>query len=188
MKKFLMILVMVCGAGMYSHAQVLKPGVGLNFTDISTDDGEAKAKAGWQIGGSIAFGEKFYIEPGVFYVGKSSEYTASDDVTSDDIEAEFKGFRIPVAVGLNVLGSENTTASLRAFGGGSAFLLTSVGDAQVKDNFKNATFGVFAGAGVDISIFFIELAYEWSVSDLSDIESVDIGKTRGLYATAGFRL
>lgn len=179
---------MVCGAGMHLHAQVLKPGVGLNFTDISTDDGEAKAKAGWQIGGSIAFGENFYIEPGIFYVGKSSKFTPTDDVTADDIEAQFKGIRIPVALGLTVLGSETTTASLRAFGGGSAFVLTSVGDAQIKDDFKKTTFGVFAGAGVDISIFFIDLAYEWSVSDLSDVESVDIGKTRGLYATAGLRL
>ena len=46
---------MVCGAGMYAQAQVLKPGVGLNFTDFTTYSSDASAKAGWQIGASIEY-------------------------------------------------------------------------------------------------------------------------------------
>ncbi|REG91562.1 outer membrane beta-barrel protein [Algoriphagus antarcticus] len=187
MRKLLMILMMVCGAGMYAQAQVLKPGVGLNFTDFTTNSGEASAKAGWQIGASMAFGNKVYIEPGLFYVGKSSEYSDPNNATQNDFKADFNGLRIPVAVGVNILGDSETTATLRAFGGASAFILTSVGDSFDKDDFKSASYGVFAGAGVDFSILFVELAYEWSVTDLSDVQTIDVGKSRGLYATAGLR-
>ncbi|MEP0711738.1 MAG: hypothetical protein ABJC55_07425, partial [Algoriphagus sp.] len=69
----------------------------------------------------------------------------------------------------------------------SAFLLTSVGDGFDKDDFNSASYGVFAGAGVDFSILFVEVAYEWSVTDLSDVSTIDVGKSRGLFATAGLR-
>jgi len=187
MKKLLFIVILVCAAASLK-AQVVKPGVGLNFTDISTGSGEASAKAGWQLGATMVFGEKLYFEPGLFYVGKSSEYTTSSNSSSQqEFEADFNGFRIPVAVGYNLLGNSQSTVTLRAFGGGSAFFLTSVGDGFDKDDFKSSTYGVFAGAGVDFSILFVEMAYEWSVTDLSDVQSVDIGKSRGLYLTAGLR-
>lgn len=187
MRKLLLILIMVCGAGMYAQAQVFKPGVGLNFTDFTTNSGNASAKAGWQIGASMAFGDKFYFEPGVYYVGKSSTYSDPNNANQDDFKADFNGFRVPVAVGLNILGNTESTFTLRAFGGGSAFILTGVGDSFDKDNFKTASYGVFAGAGIDFSILFVDLAYEWSVTDLSEVSTVDIGKSRGLYATAGLR-
>jgi hypothetical protein len=187
MKKLLMILLMVCGTGMYAQAQVLKPGIGLNFTDFSTTSGNASARAGWQVGASMAFGDYLYFEPGLFFVGKSSKYSDPNNPAQDDFKADFSGLRVPVAVGLNILGNTESTVTLRVFGGGSAFILTSVGDELDKDDFKPGSFGVFVGTGLDFSILFIDLAYEWSVTDMSDVKALDVGKSRGLYAMAGLR-
>ena len=170
----------------------IKPGVGLNLTDFSNDPagGEFKAKVGWQIGGSVAFGKKFYFEPGLYYVGKSTEFQASGSGTPTvDTKADINGIRIPLAVGLNLIGNEKTLVSLRGFGGLSGFFLTGVGGDLDKDDFEKTNFGVFAGAGLDIWKLYLDLSYEWSLTNLQkDVSAIDIGKSRSLFITAGIRI
>ncbi len=175
---------------MITQAQlVIKPAIGANFTDLSKDqtDGEFKAKVGWQIGGSIVFGEKkFYLEPGVFYVQKSSKFETSD-ASVEDIDFDISGIRIPITIGLS-LGDETSTVKMRIFGGGSAFILTNVKDLD-KDDFKDASWGVYAGAGIDFSMFFLEGSYEWSLTDISeDVSTIDVGKNRSVFIQAGIRI
>ncbi len=170
----------------------IKPTVGLNFTDFSNDIsgvGEFKAKTGWQIGGSVAFGKKFYIEPGLFYTQKSTEFQTTGSISVPDQNTTISGIRVPVAVGLNLIGNEKTMLSLRGFGGLSGFFLTSVGDDLDKDDFEKANFGVFAGVGVDVWKLFLDLSYEWSMTNVqSDVSQIDIGKSRSLFINAGIRI
>ena len=170
----------------------IKPTVGLNFTDWSKDDatGEFKSKAGWQIGGSVAFGKKFYIEPGLFYVGKSTKFEVNSSSPSfDDFDANLNGIRVPLAVGVNLLGNEKTAFSLRGFGGLSGFFVTSVGDDIDKDDVNTAQWGTFLGAGIDIWKIFVDLSYEWSLTDIQkDVSQIDVGKTRTLFVNAGIRI
>jgi hypothetical protein len=189
MKKFLTVLAIFTLVVFAGNAQVIKPAVGLNFTGITGAGNNVKGKAGWQIGASLAVGEKLYFEPGIFYMGKSLKYTDASNPNKDNFkDASLKGVRVPVAVGLNLLGRDESTVALRVFGGGSGFFLTNVSDDLIKDDYNSATWGVFAGAGLDFSILFVEAAYEWSVTDIQDkVSNVDFGKTRGLYATAGLR-
>lgn len=189
MKKFLTVLAIFTLIGYGAHAQVLKPGVGLNFTGITDTGDNVKGKAGWQIGASMAWGEKFYFEPGIFYMGKSLKYTDTGNPNQDNFkDVGLKGVRVPVAVGLNVFGRDDSTLAVRVFGGGSGFFLTSVSDNLNKDDYNSASWGAFAGAGVDFSILFVEAAYEWSVTDVQNkVADVDFGQTRGFYATAGLR-
>jgi len=189
MKKFLTVLAIFTLVVFAANAQVIKPAVGLNFTGITGTGDNVKGKAGWQIGASLAVGEKLYFEPGIFYMGKSLKYTDASNPSQDNFkDASLKGVRVPVAVGLNLLGRDESTVALRVFGGGSGFFLTSVSDDLIKDDYNSATWGVFAGAGLDFSILFVEAAYEWSVTDIQDkVSNVDFGQTRGLYATAGLR-
>jgi hypothetical protein len=54
---------------------------------------------------------------------------------------------------------------------------------------NKAQWGVFAGAGLDFWILFLDLSYEWSVTDIQqDITQINFGKTNGLFATAGLRI
>lgn len=172
-----------------SFAQVeLKPGIGLTLTSVSKDPegGESKARVGWQIGGTALFGDKFFGEVGAFYTKKNPEITS---VTSDlDING-ISGIQIPAMVGFHLLGSENAALALRAFGGGTLFLVTSVDAAGLlKDDFESPTFGVFAGAGLDIGILFLDLKYEWSLTDVSSLSTIDVGKSRSFFPSAGIRL
>lgn len=164
----------------------------MNFTDFSNDIsgvGDFTAKAGWQLGGSVAFGKKFYFEPGIFYTAKSTEFQSSNSLVLPDSKTNINGIRIPLAVGLNLIGNEKTMVSLRGFGGFSGFFLTSVGEDLDKDEFEKTNFGVFAGAGVDFWKLFLDVSYEWSMTNVqSDVSLIDIGKARSLFITAGLRI
>jgi hypothetical protein len=190
MKRLFISLAPLLFGTMMTQAQiVIKPAVGVNFTDLSKDeeDGEFKAKVGWQIGGTIMLSKnKFYLEPGVFYVQKSTQFNSSSSSVSD-VDFNISGIRVPVTIGIN-LGDEKSTVNLRIFGGGSAFILTNTKNID-KDALKNASWGVYAGAGLDISLFFLDASYEWSLTNVSDdIDNIDVGKTRSVFVQAGIRL
>lgn len=162
----------------------IKPGIGLTATDyVNFGEYGAAAKIGTQIGGSLAFGKKLYVEPGVFYATKSSEFTTN---TSTAMKNTVKGIRVPVAIGLGVLGNEDSAANLRIFGGGSGFFVTGVsGDDISKDNQNSPQWGVFAGAGVDVLFLYLDLSYEWSLSEASSV--IADGKARTFIGTVGIK-
>ena len=135
----------------------------------------------------VAFGKKIYIEPGIFYTGKSTKYVSSGG-SSADIAYDINGFRIPVAIGFNLLGNEKSVLSLRGFGGASAFIVGSTNNIS-KDALNNATFGAFAGGGLDIWKVFCDVAYEWSLSNIQkDITTINVGKSRSLFVSVGLRI
>jgi hypothetical protein len=171
-------------------AQTIKPAIGMNFTDFSKNPvgGEYKAKVGYQVGGSVAWGSKWYVEPGIFYVGKSTEFSSSNGSLPDQDQLTISGLRIPVAIGINLLGNGKSTIGVRGFGGVSGFFITSVSD-DFEDNVKKNNFGLFAGAGVDFWKLFVDVSYEWSLTNVQkDINTIDVGNSRSLYVTAGLRL
>jgi hypothetical protein len=191
MKKQLLSLIALLCASFLAAQTTIKPGIGLNFTDFSKDpaNSEFKAKVGYQIGGTVAFGKKFYIEPGLFYVGKSTEFTTTSTTNPETQNFKISGLRIPVAVGLNIIGNEKTTVSLRGFGGVSGFFVTNVSSDVNKDEINKSNFGVFAGAGVDLWKLYLDLSYEWSLTNVQkDVSAIDIGNSRSLFITAGIRL
>jgi hypothetical protein len=195
MKKFVFALTLMLMSVFTGFGQAtIKPSLGFSFNNFSeTISGEFQGKAGAQIGASVAFGKKFYVEPGVFYVGKSSEFSSAGGFSFFTDDILIKGIRVPVAIGVGLLGNNKSDLSLRAFGGASGFFVTGVGDALDEDRITTPTWGVFAGAGVDFWIMFAELSYEWSVSEAgtisqpSALDNIEIGKSRTLFFTLGLR-
>ncbi|MFC3878891.1 outer membrane beta-barrel protein [Algoriphagus namhaensis] len=188
MKKFLLSLAVIAFVGSQAFAQTqVKPGVGVNTTNITGDGLDATGQFGWQIGASVAFGEKLYFEPGLFYQTNSFEVQPVGNMPVTD--ARYNGIRIPVAVGLDVLGNADSFAGLRVFGGGSALLVTGTNsDFLDKDMVESPQWGVFAGVGLDIALFYLDWTYQWSLSNVqTDIDQIDLGKTRGIFWTAGLR-
>ena len=167
----------------------IKPAIGVNFTDLSKDAGDAKVKSdvGYQIGGSVSVGKKIYFEPGIFWVEKSSKVT---NVGAED-NFRFKGIRIPLAAGIKFTDNETAKIHVRGFGGLSAFFLTSADEVGglTEDDFKSASYGVFAGAGFDFSLIFIDFSYEWSLTDIQeDTNTADVGKARSVFINAGIKI
>jgi hypothetical protein len=185
-------LCLVAAAG-FSQDIVIKPTIGINISDFSKipPDGKISGQVGWQVGGSVVFGRKFYFEPGLFYAQKSSKYSFVDNTNpSNNFDEKFDitGLRIPVAVGYNFIGNSAGAFNIRAFGGGSAFIVTNVSGGD-KSAYSSPAWGVFAGAGVDFLIFFVDLKYEWSLTNVQkDISQIDLGKSRSFFANVGVKL
>jgi len=167
----------------------IKPAIGINFTGFSQDPENATSSAqlGWQLGGTVSFGDRLYGEGGIFWVYKANDISETD--TNITFSTSLSGVRIPIMVGYHLLGSEGDFLGLRVFGGASLTIVSNV-DAEdlSKDDFTSPTYGAFIGAGVDLSLFFLDLKYEWSLSDVSNISSFDVGQARTLFINAGVRL
>jgi len=191
MKKIFAAVFILCflfSTGISIAQLKLKPAIGINFTDFSEDPelGETSAKVGWQIGGTVLMGDKFYGEGGIFWTYKSTEYNSSDDQIT--FNTEISGIRIPAMIGYYLLKEEATLIGLRAFGGASVLIVTTVDALDLtKDDFNDASWGVFLGAGLDISMFFVDLKYEWSLTDVSSVASFDVGKSRSIFIDAGVK-
>ena len=190
MKKIYLIIAASLIAAV-SYAQVeLKPTIGINITDVSKDPdtGKAKGQAGFQFGASVLIGEKFYVDPGIFWVKKSTKFV-EQGASSEDLKLDISGIRIPVAVGYHLLGNEESLAALRILGGGSAFFVTSVdAEGADKSDFSSPTWGVFAGAGLDIWFLFADVKYEWSLTDVASVTDFDFGKHKGFFTNVGVRI
>jgi hypothetical protein len=173
-----------------SYSQIeIKPAIGINFTGFSQDPENATSSAqlGWQLGGTVSYGDKFYGEGGIFWTYKANDISETD--TNITFSTSVSGVRIPVMVGYHLLGKETDFLGLRAFGGASVTILSNV-DAEglSKSDFNSPTYGVFLGAGLDLSILFLDLKYEWSLSDVSDLSSFDVGQARTIFINVGVRL
>jgi hypothetical protein len=168
----------------------LKPALGLTFTDVSKDpaNGTASGQVGWQVGGTLVFGERLYFEAGAFYAQKSTDVTSTAPTNPFEIKG-ISGVRIPALVGFRLLGGEKDSLGVRAFGGGSAFLVTSVDATGLsKSDFESPTWGAFVGAGVDFLMVFADLQYEWALTDVSSLSTIDVGSTRSIYLNVGLRM
>jgi len=173
-----------------TYAQLeIKPAIGINTTSFSEDpsNGETSANVGWQLGGTIAIGDKFYGEGGIFWTYRSNEYKSDADTIT--FNTEMSGIHIPVMVGYHLLGKGTGSFGLRAFGGASVLILTKVDALELtKDDFNKASWGVFLGAGLDFSILFLDVKYEWALTDVSSVSSFNVGKAATLFINAGVRL
>lgn len=191
MKRLIGLSALILLSSLYLQAQVaIKPTVGFNATNFSKDPetGKFKARPGYQVGGSIAIGNKVYIEPGIFYVRKSTRLSQEGD-NLNNVDYSISGVQVPVALGAYFIGNQNSLFGLRGFAGGSAFFRTQT------DNFDNtyvkkANWGVFAGLGADIAFLFVDAKYEWSLTNLQseDLTHINVGKTRSIYVNAGVRI
>ena len=173
-----------------TYAQLeIKPAIGINATSFSEDpsNGETSANVGWQLGGTIAIGDKFYGEGGIFWTYRSNEYKSDADTIT--FNTEMSGIHIPVMAGYHLLGKGTGFIGLRVFGGASVLILTQVDALELTvDDFNKANWGVFLGAGIDVSILFLDVKYEWSLTDVSSVTSFNVGKAKTLFVTAGVRL
>ena len=169
MKKYIFFIAVVLSMASMAYGQFEIKGLGgVNFASLSKHptNEDWKAQAGYQFGLGVLIGDKFYVEPGVQFVRNSRV------VTQETVEQEFdfsQNFvKIPVYAGYHLLGHESGPLALRVFAGPAASIAGKIkkGEDQItKDEIKNAHFMVDAGVGVDIFFLFVELNYEYALTD-----------------------
>ena len=173
-----------------NYAQTtFKPAIGVNLSDVTKDPANAKssARVGWQLGGTLQFGRKAYLETGLFLTKKSTEFT--EDVNDIKFNTDVTGLRIPLMVGYRLLGDEDSFGTFRVFGGGALSLVAKVNSPGLsKDDFNSPTGAVLFGAGFDVWLLFLDVNYEWSLGKISNSNSFEVGKSRSAFINSGIRI
>ena len=170
MKKAIFTLAFVVGIAFMLQAQFeIKPTVGFNFSRLSDEpeNFSQSARVGYQLGGSIQFGKKLYVEPGIFWTKMGSEMIHADQ-TDVKLTTDIHAIRIPVFVGYQIIGGDDENIfGLRVFGGPSMSWITKIegeGTKLNKDDFNSLLWGVDVGAGVDVWLFFLDIGHEWGLN------------------------
>ncbi|MDB4583401.1 PorT family protein [Draconibacterium sp.] len=188
MKKLTLLFSMILFLGLTVNAQVeLKGLVGTNFATFHGTDADVSAKAGYQFGGGVLIGNKFYVEPGIQFVRSSRTITAES--TSVDFSQNL--VKIPVYAGVHVLGAEDKPFALRLFAGPAVSIPGKIKDGNDffdKDNINNAIWAVDGGVGLDIFFLFIEANYEYSFNDYFVDSFNDNGKHGAFIINAGVHI
>lgn len=173
-----------------ARAQIqINPQLGFNFMGYTNppEGADYKAEAGFMLGCDLRFGERFQLQPGLFYMSTKSvtELENSGGTVEGDIEhgwIRLKGFGA-----YNLIDGESF--KLRINGGPSYDFLLSAknqdGD-DVKDDLNKGNFSMNLGLGADIWIITADLGYSFGFSDVFSDENVSPdSKYQGLYFTVG---
>ncbi|HKL02609.1 MAG TPA: hypothetical protein VJ911_03000, partial [Cryomorphaceae bacterium] len=101
MKNQYLLLIFIIALPIITSAQIeIRPFLGMNFSDVrkSTDGASTEAKLGGQIGASVLIGNKFYVNPGIAYFSRSTEFSSRDNLIPDT-DYDVSGVIIPMLVG-----------------------------------------------------------------------------------------
>lgn len=173
MNKILVVVFFICCGYSISYGQLeLKPGIGLNAsrfnTDPSDDFGSISGRTGWQFGGSLLFGNKWYIEPGLYMVHQGNELQTIDMNSQEvNFKNDINSMLIPVLFGYHLLGKQKGLFGFRVFAGPSLQLVTAVSseipDVSI-DDFESSIWAMNTGMGFDIWLLFLDFNYQWDLT------------------------
>lgn len=182
MKKIFTVTILALLFSVAAKAQLeIKPTVGINLSNVNSAPNGTKtsAKMGYQFGGSLMFGDRLYLSPGIFYFQQVTQYVIDNPdnsttlVTSDE---KIAGVKIPLLVGYRLIDPENDPlVNLRVFAGPSVLFNTSnkFSEGVINDevNWKKNSWGAQIGAGVDLAFLFAEVGYEFGLSSTYEGDS-----------------
>lgn len=179
MKKII-ILLLVLGLSDNISAQIpsfcIGPKIGYNTSKLSVDPDviSSELRSNFQYGAFVRFGDKVFLQPEVNYVTKGGLLKSSDN--SGNQEITLKTLTIPLLLGVKIINLK--VVSVHLIGGPVASYslnkdinLTSPGSTwpvNSKEDIKNATWAIQAGAGIDLSIFTFDIRYEIGMSEIYD--------------------
>ncbi len=193
MKKIILSVIIITAFSLSSYSQLtIKPAFGINVSRLSTDEGNwsNEARAGYQFGGTVLFGNKLYVEPGIFWTTMSSNMVHKDN-TDYNFDHKIGMIRVPVFVGYHLVGNASESLfNLRVFGGPSASFVTSVEESVglTKDDFSSVLWGVDAGIGINVWWLFLDIGYEWGLNDVYSHNDLGSAKSSALWTNLGIRI
>ena len=163
---------------------------GLNFSQLNTDglkisrpgssitdffNNNSANKTGYVFGAYARIGRKFFIQPEVLFSTKGGKIDIFQGGSGSpvSVDVKFSQIDIPILLGLKV-------GPLRLNAGPMASLNisqnTALGDAlkvytsqNINKTIQEASFGYQAGVGLDIGSFNVDLRYEGSLSNVSQL-------------------
>ena len=169
----------------------LKPYVGINSANLSDDlqGEEFKSGIGYQFGVDLLIGRRIYIQPGMYYEIANIGVNSSNDIS----DLKISRLHVPVFLGFKMFAEDiDKFFDIRIFTGPSASFVTnfdsgSNGLGVDGDNVKNFNLAWNAGLGVDIFMFFVDVAYKWDVNDFFRSEMNSDASQNVFMVNAGLR-
>ena len=181
---------------------------GINILQLTTDQGTSlidgalhhktvSGRSGFQLGGAVTFGERFYIQPGVQYGVLSTKVVNQNTVTGTEFtdETTLKTISVPLKVGFRLIDPETENIfNVRLFAGINGNHVMSV-DHNTKsgkididqDDYSNLILNTDFGMGVDLFVFFIDFGYSMGLSPVHATGG-DNAKANAMYTNFGLRI
>ncbi len=170
MKKIVLSLLFSVGFILAGMAQLgIKPAIGVNFSSprVTDNDFNHMTGTGFQIGGSVQLGNKFYVEPGIFWTSYANKIVMFEEDEGHPLE--YNTIRIPAMLGLNILGNnDKSLLNLSVFVGPSANIFVNMKDDEQgynKDYMKAVAWSANAGIGVAVWFVFLDVGYEYGFTN-----------------------
>lgn len=199
MKKIILLSISLLSLCALKAQVEIRPYVGTNFSNISKspDGTKTQAKIGAQIGASLMIGNRFHLNPGIAYFSRTTELVTSDnpDLSGDIL---INGVSIPLIVGYRFVDpTTEPILNFRVYGGPSLMFLTKKEISGTNDegiDWNDTQWGGQLGAGLDIFIFFLDVTYEFGLSNTIDggennsFQDFTNIKNNTFYINAGVRL
>ncbi|MEA5258923.1 porin family protein [Arcicella aquatica] len=183
-RKILLLLVLFCLTKTSSVFAQFTFGIkgGVNFSQLKTDFKNQSAganlqqsldtKTGYVGGVYFRIGKTIFLQPELIFSAKGG----SLNLNSQKVNVDYTSLDVPLLIGYK-LGPLRLNAGPVA----SFKVSNSISDdlknygSNIGDSFKNASYGYQAGAGLDIGSLSVDLRYEGSLSDISNV--VDLSKS-----------
>lgn len=138
------------------------PQIGLTLTDYSGDNVDASIAAGFTAGGKVRFGRTFYVDGGFFWSWAGANVQEPGQTSNLYIGS----VQVPVTIGFRILRAK--IVALRIFAGVVPSFVTNVSTDfdVVKEDLNSTLWSGKFGAGIDILIFAVDIAYQPGFTDL----------------------
>jgi hypothetical protein len=188
MKKLLSLSIIVF-ASVQLFAQVqFNPQIGITTLSIKhppsgvTYDG----KVGMSLGADLRFGGRFQIQPGVHFINSVTAYESNgSQAVSGDVV--YKSLKIKALAAYNLIHGEQFKLRVN-FGPAYDFLMSAKqkdSKTNGKSSYKDGTFFLQGGVGVDFLFLTADLGYAQGLSKTFAGETAPDAKMAGMYFTVG---
>ncbi|MCC6584811.1 MAG: PorT family protein [Chitinophagales bacterium] len=143
-------------------------------------------KIGMNLGADLRFGERFQIQPGVHHINSITAFQ-STDAEVETGEVVYKSLKIKALAAFNLIDAGQLKLRINA-GPSYDFLLSAKekeSKINVKEDYKNGTFFLQGGVGVDFLFLTADLGYAHGLSQTFAGEGAPDSKMAGMYFTVG---
>lgn len=189
-KWFFPLLVFFFCLGTASAQFTLKPYVGANSSKLSSDfqNEEFKAGLGYQFGVDLLIGRRIYLQPGLNYELSKVGVRGSGDIS----DLKISRINLPIMLGIKLFREDvDKYFDVRVFTGPTASFLADFdggsGLGITRSEIKNFNLAWNAGAGVDLFMFFLDIAYKWDVNDFFSSGQESSSTKNVFYGNLGLR-
>jgi hypothetical protein len=166
----LIALVGLAGTASTASAQVVEilPQIGVSFPMYTGDGVDSSTGIGFEAGGKVRIGGRFYVEPGIFWAYNTAEVAESGE---EKANLGISDVRIPLVLGFKIIKSR--VIALRIFAGAYPAFVASVSDDDelrdiVKDDLNSTLWSGRAGAGLDFTLISFDIGYDFGLTEIVD--------------------